>query len=81
MSTNIKFINRLQYYQDQKEKHIKRFNRTSNIRMLVFLIGAGITGFAFLKTEIPLWLFCLIFIPSSLLLFCVQASKDHKRTQ
>ncbi|AJQ26667.1 MutS family DNA mismatch repair protein [Pelosinus fermentans] len=75
MSINTKFINRLQHYQDQKEKQIKRFNRTSNIRMLVFLIGAGVTGFSFLKAE-SLYGYSALFL--SLLLFGYFVFKHQK---
>lgn len=78
MSINTKFTNRLQYYRDQKEKQSKRFNQTSNIRMLVFLIGVGATSFSFLKAE-SLYGYLVLFL--SLLLFGYFVFKHQKITR
>ena len=49
MLINNNFTNRLQYFRSQEEKQKKLFNKISNIRMFVFLIGVGITSACFVK--------------------------------
>ncbi len=41
----------MHHFKSQEEKQLKLFNRLSNIRMLVFLIGAGITSICFAKAS------------------------------
>lgn len=45
------FSNRLQTFRSQEVKQQELFNRISNIRMLVFLVGAGITSVCFIKAD------------------------------
>jgi DNA mismatch repair ATPase MutS len=51
MPINNKFAKRLQHFRVQEEKQKKLFNRISNIRMFVFLIGAGITSVCFVNGD------------------------------
>ncbi|AIF49705.1 MutS family DNA mismatch repair protein [Pelosinus sp. UFO1] len=45
------FSNRLHTFRSLEVKQQEISNRISNLRMLVFLIGAGITSFCFVKTD------------------------------
>ncbi|MDF2634018.1 MAG: mismatch repair protein MutS domain protein [Pelosinus sp.] len=45
------FLSRLQYFKKQEDQRKNLFNRISNIRILVFLIGAGITSLCFFKAD------------------------------
>jgi hypothetical protein len=56
----------MHHFRSQEEKQIKLFNRLSNIRILVFLIGAGITSFCFAKAAS---LFGYVTLCISLILF------------
>jgi DNA mismatch repair ATPase MutS len=78
MPINHKFANRLQDYKKQEKKQKKLFNRTSNIRMLVFLAGAGITSFCFSKAE-ALHGYSALFL--SLILFGYFVFKHQKITR
>lgn len=49
MPSNNAFSNRLHHFENQEVKQKKLFNRISNIRIFVFLIGVGITSFCFAK--------------------------------
>jgi DNA mismatch repair ATPase MutS len=75
MPINHKFANRLQDYKKQEKKQKKLFNRTSNIRMFVFLAGAGITSFCFFKAE-SLYGYSALFL--SLILFGYFVFKHQK---
>lgn len=53
MPINNKFANRLQDFKSQEDKQVKIFNKISNIRMFVFLAGAGISAICFTKAASP----------------------------
>jgi DNA mismatch repair ATPase MutS len=75
MPINNKFANRMQYFRRREEKQMKLFNRLSNIRMFVFLIGAGITSLCFSKTAS---LYGYVALCVSLILFCYFVFQHQK---
>ncbi len=51
MPVNTKFARRLQHFRNQEDTQKSLFNKISNIRIFVFLTGAGITSFCFVKAS------------------------------
>lgn len=66
MPINNKFASRLQHFRNQEDIQKSLFNKISNIRIFVFLTGAGITSFCFIKTSS---LYGYSFLLVSLILF------------